>query len=100
MDDLISRQAAIEAIRASESKYTGFMGMELYTTDDAVEAIKGVPSAQSERPKGEWKKEWNCVFHVDLPICSYCLEFSPFKYDFCPRCGADMREVAKVNDRN
>ena len=46
MDDLISRQAAIDAIRASTSKYTGFMEMEMYTDDDAVEAIDGLPSAQ------------------------------------------------------
>ena len=46
MDDTISRQAAIDAIRASTSKYTGFMEMEMYTDDDAVEAIEGLPSAQ------------------------------------------------------
>ena len=49
MDDLISRQAAIYAIRASTSKYTGFMEMEMYTDDDAVEAIEGLPSAQPEQ---------------------------------------------------
>ena len=48
MDDLISRQAAIDAIRASTLKYTGFMEMEMYTDDDAVEAIEGLPSAQPE----------------------------------------------------
>ena len=48
MDDLISRQAAIDAIRASTSKYTGFMEMEMYTDDDAVEAIEGLPPAQPE----------------------------------------------------
>lgn len=47
-DNLISRQAAIDAIKASASKYTGFMGMEMFTDDDAVEAINGVPSAQPE----------------------------------------------------
>ena len=46
--DTISRQAAIDAIRASTSKYTGFMAMEMYTDDDAVEAIEGLPSAQPE----------------------------------------------------
>ena len=49
MSDYISRQAAIDAIRASTSKYTGFMEMEMYTDDDAVEAIEGVPSAQPEQ---------------------------------------------------
>ncbi len=50
MDDTISRQAAIDAIRASASKYTGVMEMEMYTDDDAVEAINGVPSAQQWTP--------------------------------------------------
>jgi hypothetical protein len=45
MSDLIDRQAAIDAIRASTSKYTGFMEMEMYTADDAVEAIEAVPAA-------------------------------------------------------
>ena len=47
-NDLISRKAAIDAIRASTSKYTGFMEMEMYTDDDAVEAIEALPSAQPE----------------------------------------------------
>ena len=51
MSDLISRQAAIDAIRASTSKYTGFMEMEMYTDDDAVEAIEGLPSAQPDEEK-------------------------------------------------
>lgn len=42
---LIDRQAAIDAIRASKSKYKGFMEMEMYTDDDAVEAIENLPSA-------------------------------------------------------
>jgi len=48
MADLIERQAAIEAIRASTKKYTGFMEMEMYTDDDAVEAIINLPPAQPE----------------------------------------------------
>lgn len=49
MSDTISRQVAIDAIRASTQKYTGFMEMEMYTDDDAVEAIINVPSAQPEQ---------------------------------------------------
>ena len=59
MNDLISRQAAIDAIRASTSKYTGFMEMEMYTDDDAVEAINGVPSAQQWIPVSERLPEEN-----------------------------------------
>ena len=63
--DIIYRQAAIEAIRASTSKYTGFMEMEMYTDDDAVEAIEGLPSAQPDEIPIEWidkHLEWldNC----------------------------------------
>lgn len=46
MSDPIDRQSAIDAIRASTKKYTGFM--EMYTDDDAVEAIINLPSVQPE----------------------------------------------------
>ena len=63
MQDLISRQAAIDAIRASTSKYTGFMEMEMYTDDDAVEAIEALPSAQPEITRCK-----DCGhFHYDTP---------------------------------
>ena len=52
-DDTISRQAAINAIRASTLKYTGFMEMEMYTDDDAVEAIEDLPSIQLSRIERE-----------------------------------------------
>ena len=64
MSDLISRQAAIDAIRASTSKYTGFMEMEMYTDDDAVEAIEALPSAQPEQqwiPCSEKDAEYPCL---------------------------------------
>ena len=58
MSDLIDRQAAIDAIRASASKYTGFMEMEMYTDDDAVKAIEAVPAASPwHRVEEELPKE-------------------------------------------
>lgn len=53
VSDLIDRQAAIDAIRKSASEFSGFMEMEMYTDDDAVEAINGVPSAETVR-HGKW----------------------------------------------
>ena len=84
MSDLISRQAAIDAIRASTSKYTGFMEMEMYTDDDAVEAIEALPSAQPEIIRCNSCKHWTqitgemkgfglgrCDFHdADLVTCN------------------------------
>lgn len=64
MDDLIRRKQTIDAIRASTSKYTGFMEMEMYTDDDAVEAINGVPSIDAVpviRCKDcKWRDTWVC----------------------------------------
>jgi len=72
MSDLISRQAAIDAIKASTKKYTGFM--EMYTDDDAVEAIEGLPSAQPEQRIPQMRG-WVC------PVCGRGL--SPYT-SVCP----------------
>lgn len=92
--DLISRKAAIDAIRASTSKYTGFMEMEMYTDDDAVEAIEALPPAQPERMRGRWIRQDN----KGKPFygwyqCSECGAVIGGKTNFCSECGADMREV-------
>ena len=60
------------------------------------EIIKALPSAESERKTGKWIHK-HCVW-----FCSKCGE-NPTKgmgyvqghdelYDFCPKCGADMRQ--------
>ena len=103
MSDLISRQAAIDAIRASTSKYTGLMEMEMYTDDDAVEAIEGVPPAQPERKKGRWvphiekSREYIGTVLVNVTYdywlcdtCGYRVENGQPTYNFCPNCGAEQ----------
>ena len=52
-NSLIKRQDEIDAIRKSTEKYRGFMEMEQYTDDDAIEAIKALPSAEPERKTGK-----------------------------------------------
>lgn len=101
MTDYIDRQAAIDAIRASTSKYTGFMEMEMYTDDDAVEAIEALPSAQPEHKKGKWIKKMR-VTETEKYIsydpewyCACCgTKYDPWMakiVNFCYVCGADMR---------
>ena len=88
MSDLISRQDAMDAIRTSTSKYTGFMEMEMYTDDDAVEAIKALPSAEPDVPErnvGKWIKVGDNSYR-----CSVCGEVSCCNGNFCPDCGARM----------
>lgn len=83
MNDLISRQAAIEA---------------LYHVDEynsrSVEAIKKLPSAEPKRgrwihhPEIGWGETW---------LCDQCGEKTTStvmgkpRANFCPNCGADMR---------
>ena len=147
MDDLISRQAAIEAI---QNLYPGMPRFNVcsnildrwYKTnkqyiecEDAInklpsvqpekvcianitmseeqvleavekaksEIIQLLPSKQSERKKGKW---FNYQGNTKIVLCSECrmpaLEsmtgclsnqhLAPNRTNFCPNCGADMRE--------
>ena len=62
--DMVYRHAAIDAIRESTLKYTGFMEMEMYTDDDAVEVIKAMPPAQPEiircKECVHYMRNWYC----------------------------------------
>ena len=91
-DDLISRQQAIDA---------------LYSVDEynsrSVEAIKQLPPIQPKR--GKWiYGEDSMADCVDGYRCDQCGFFVPWDYqhksidyikdyNFCPKCGSDMREV-------
>lgn len=80
--DLISRQAAIDAcIRVRE-----------YRAYDEIEEIKALPSAQSERQKGEWI-DYTEDGYVECPFCHSATNCDGNKDElhFCFSCGADMR---------
>ena len=74
--DLISRQAAIDAMK------DWYDGMIISSFRDVEKVIKALPSAQPERKKGEWIDD-NCsecgfyVYHGDMR-------------NYCPKCGAKM----------
>lgn len=85
MSDLISRQAAIEALGEEP---------EVWTDSDAeiaernqwrmdVAAIEALPSAQPERKRGKWGADGEC------PFCGYLRQWDDD--NFCANCGADMR---------
>ena len=87
MNDLISRQDA-----KSKKVYSH----ERHEYVVPVAELDWLPSAQQERKKGKW------IFKYCVWFCSECGD-SPTKgmgyvqghdelYDFCPHCGADMRE--------
>lgn len=92
MNDLISRQAAIDALGEVE-KYDEDIPNRADGVRDAIITIDGLPSAQPERKKGMWINNIH-----NIPICNQCGYMTPYdraiddyEYgNFCPNCGADM----------
>ena len=99
MNDLISRQAAIDALdeyfgRIGKLKRRGLTKGERAISLDVVGAIRTLPSAQPERKKGRWipHEDEDGEHYGDK--CSECGEWYVMPYgktNFCPKCGADMR---------
>jgi membrane protease subunit (stomatin/prohibitin family) len=94
MDDVISRQAALDELRDAEkhafnSYYKGLI--------KAHKIIAGLPPAQPERKKGKWICEYDGKFTGGAYwfSCSKCKRIVPEVrnggWNFCPNCGADMR---------
>ena len=93
MDDLISRQAAIDAFDLPIYNITGRENAERVVEylKAVIQRIKDLPSAQPERKKGKWiwseeNASWccgacDCVFEE--------IDWRP-EYNFCPNCGARM----------
>jgi len=89
MDDLISRQAAIEGKICIQRAN----GVEIY--DDyvvPVEYLEQLPPAQPEPKRGKWIK----ISPANIYECSECgksvMTNDICAYDFCHGCGAEMRE--------
>lgn len=80
MDDVIYRQAAIEAV----GYYSLHSGDKLLFADNA---LKELPSAQTERKKGHWIRVAPRYYK-----CSECgVRANSSFANFCHRCGSDMR---------
>ena len=86
MSDLISRQAALDALYHVD-EYNG----------RSVEAIKELPSAQPERKNGRWMRT---DAYPHRRYCSVCfatfirndefLKLDDIPHKYCPNCGAYM----------
>lgn len=98
MDDLISRQAAIDAVYRCSDIFAGDMPV-MVIKEDAYKALADLPSAQPERIKGRWQIcGKDAKGHSDTFECSECgclVSYAYYvpdcDYQFCPHCGADMR---------
>ena len=97
MQDLISRQAAIDAIRGE---------IEINGYSHVVDVLEQLPSAQPEQKTGKWIERkhgyWSFVNDkgerdgwIPSYECSECRSGgwrNPEVMNFCPSCGADMRD--------
>ena len=94
MDDLISRQAAIDALLA-------WMNDPEDDRDSAFDVLMQLPPIQPKRGKwidrgehGDW--EWQADGrgkHWHEWECNTCHHYYAERSFFCPHCGADMRGV-------
>lgn len=87
MDDLISRQAAIDQLHQS------------YNLLDAEQRLEDLSSVQPERKKGEWTIDKDCEGKSRTVTCNLCgyEEFNWHNPNFCPNCGADMRNESDAD---
>lgn len=84
-DDLISRQAAIDALRDRYYKYDRFAKIE-----ELVWAVEALPSAQPERKKGKWI--YNSPVTMKCNQCGLVIkDWDWHRFKCCPNCIADMR---------
>ena len=91
MNDLISRQEAIEAV----TRYLMSPSAQLASTRSfkqcAIDILGDVPSVQR---KGKWIMHPDDLFPMESTMeCDQCHKHQPCTIDdnFCPNCGADMR---------
>ena len=109
MNDLISRQAAIDICANAIDLWRGQLGEGALIA--VRDRLKALPSAQPERKKGRWipvdsysafgGDEATWMAHgnpVAFYYCSECKEEAyagedgePLLTNYCPNCGADMR---------
>ena len=87
MNDLISRQAAIDAMEQAKEQYFD----RRVIIGKMQNVVSNLPSAQPERKKGEWIE----TEFLKLRECSCCHVrwgmYDVENFNFCPNCGADIR---------
>ena len=94
MDDLISRQAAIEARKNRWKKTRNYEGIGDDIAEECELYLKQVPSAQPEPKEGHWI-EVGIYRDVIECNCSECGQLmttaATVRMNFCPNCGAKMK---------
>lgn len=77
-----------EAIDCLEAIRQDGMGYGISEEKIATALNMAIAALKDARPKGKWIVDERMVF----PKCSCCKVQGYNSFDFCPMCGADMRE--------
>ena len=101
-EDCISRTEALSRIDAERKHLLDLNmdGAEHIIVHHARRIIEDMPSVTPTRPHGEWNYvqydgnknigNWHCSNCRQICIAMHSMDDA---FDFCPNCGADMREV-------
>ena len=94
MSDLISRQAAIDALAEFVPYAICDESTESYCNGltDAYNLILQLPSAEPKRKQGEWIEKCSYDGMRNYYYCTLCGVRNDWKSNFCPHCGVDMRK--------
>lgn len=111
MDDLISRQEAINALKSQANIMRTWV--ERYNEQragilTAVNIIEDLPPAQPDQERGKWEEKQvvnmddtpeNAIAEWQSARCSKCGKYhtTPYMYyfshyNFCPHCGSPMQK--------
>ena len=60
---------------------------------EAIAQIDEEPTIEPQRMRGRWIDKSEGRIEGAWPYCSVCDDMSVERFDFCPNCGADMRET-------
>lgn len=85
MSDLISRQAAIDAMQKAVKN------IDSMNKADIVAVVSNLPSIQPDRKKGMWLFPYGDKKYKRCSVCERDYYSIPHNSNFCPNCGADMR---------
>lgn len=93
MGDLISRQAAIDAVHDEFDGCLVWDESGEHTADEVERILDTLPSVQPEQRKGKWIHPYHYGLALPEHECSVCheWEYADTESKFCPNCGADMR---------
>lgn len=110
MSDLISRQAAIDAIeeyadrlQMVDWKENPGVPYKAYALNWCINTIRDLPSVTPKQKRGKWEEkavsDEKVIDEWQSARCSACGKYhtAPYmyyfnNYNFCPNCGARMKE--------